>query len=49
LNGCKKELQHGTLLDEMMIKPTKTKKNINSLKNDSMKIEPSKSMKIRRV
>jgi hypothetical protein len=49
LNGCKKELQCGNLLDEMMVKSTKPKKAMNvSLKNDT-KIEPSKSMKIRRL
>lgn len=50
LNGCKKEIQSGNLLEEMMIKPTKQKRTMNmSLKNDTSKIEPSKSMKIRRL
>jgi len=37
-------------MEDMMIKSTKPKKTMNvSLKNDTFKIEPSKSMKIRRI
>ena len=49
LNGCKKELP-GALLEEAG-RPAKGKKNLinTSFKHDATRIEPSKSMKIRRI